>query len=93
MWWGWVVGKEAMTAVSLDRFVADEQDGVGPLFDWFGNGDAACRFRDRYQGRSRQASVAFPREQYRDIGAVVVEGRGFDLTSRWNGKPSWGSGG
>ena len=25
--------------VSLDGYIADENDGVGPLFDWFGNGD------------------------------------------------------
>ena len=26
-------------AVSLDGFVADEHDQVGPLFDWYDNGD------------------------------------------------------
>ena len=27
--------------VSLDRFVADDNDDVGPLFDWYGDGDVA----------------------------------------------------
>ena len=26
-------------AVSLDGYMADDDDNVGPLFDWFGNGD------------------------------------------------------
>ena len=27
-------------AVSVDGFIADENDQVGPLFDYYGNGDA-----------------------------------------------------
>jgi hypothetical protein len=34
------VGKTIMGAVvSLDGFIADDNDDVGPLFDWYGNGD------------------------------------------------------
>ncbi len=29
----------AAAAMSLDGFVADAADEVGPLFDWYGNGD------------------------------------------------------
>ncbi len=25
--------------VSLDGFIADDNDAVGPLFDWYANGD------------------------------------------------------
>ena len=32
--------------VSLDGFIADENDEVGPLFDWLGNGDVAWAFND-----------------------------------------------
>ena len=31
-------------AVSLDGFIADDSDEVGPLFDWYGNGDVAWSF-------------------------------------------------
>ena len=40
------MGKTMMGAVvSLDGFMADNNDGVGPLFDWLGNGDvgSTCR--------------------------------------------------
>ena len=34
------MGKVVMhNVVSVDGFIADEHDGVGPLFDWYGNGD------------------------------------------------------
>ena len=29
----------AVAAMSLDGFIADTSDAVGPLFDWYGNGD------------------------------------------------------
>ncbi len=33
-----IMGKTIMGAiVSLDGFMADDNDGVGPLFDWLGN--------------------------------------------------------
>jgi len=28
-----------VASMSLDGFVADPSDDVGPLFDWYGNGD------------------------------------------------------
>jgi hypothetical protein len=38
---GQIMGKTIMgvAAVSLDGFIADDNDGVGPLFDWLGSGD------------------------------------------------------
>jgi hypothetical protein len=33
-------------AVSLDGFIADEHDRVGPLSDWYGNGDVVVTFSD-----------------------------------------------
>ena len=34
-------------SMSLDGFVADRSDEVGPLFDWFGNGDVTVPMADR----------------------------------------------
>jgi hypothetical protein len=34
------MGKTVMgAAVSLDGFIADDNDGIGPFFDWYANGD------------------------------------------------------
>jgi hypothetical protein len=32
--------------MSLDGFVADDNDQVGPLFDWYSNGDVEYRGSD-----------------------------------------------
>ena len=41
------VGRAVMgAAVSRDGYIADDQDGVGPLFDRYGNGDVAGRSRE-----------------------------------------------
>ncbi|MGH3093556.1 MAG: dihydrofolate reductase, partial [Gaiellaceae bacterium] len=77
--------------VSLDGFMADDSDGVGPLFDWLGNGDVAWRFPGAdYEARSTQASADFMLSQYADMAAVVIGRRVFDMTNGWNGKPAAG---
>jgi hypothetical protein len=39
------MGKTIMGAVvSLDGFIANDNDDVGPLFDWYANGDVAWSF-------------------------------------------------
>jgi dihydrofolate reductase len=86
------VGKTIMGAVvSLDGFMADDDDGVGPLFDWYGNGDVAWSFPGSPgESRSTQASADFMRSHYRDMAAVVIGRRLFDLTDGWGGTPAAG---
>jgi dihydrofolate reductase len=87
-----IMGKSVMgAAVSLDGFIADDNDGVGPLFDWYGNGDVTWAFEGADdECRTTQASADFMRSQYRDVAAVVIGRRLFDLTNGWNGKPAAG---
>jgi dihydrofolate reductase len=86
------VGKTIMGAVvSLDGFIADDDDNVGPLFDWFGNGDVTWSFPGSSDvSRTTQASADFVAGQYANLGAVVIGRRLFDLTNGWNGKPAAG---
>jgi dihydrofolate reductase len=86
------MGKTVMGAVvSLDGFIADDNDGVGPLFDWYGNGDVTWSFPGTDdEARSTQASADFMRSHYRDVAAVVIGRRLFDLTNGWSGKPAAG---
>ena len=55
------MGKTVMGAVvSLDGFIADDNDDVGPLFDWYGNGDVTWAFEGAdYECRTTQASADF----------------------------------
>ena len=87
------MGKTIMgaAAVSLDGFIADDNDGVGPLFDWLGNGDVAWSFPGTDgESRTTQASADFMLSHYRNLAANVIGRRLFDLTNGWNGKPAAG---
>jgi dihydrofolate reductase len=77
--------------VSLDGFIADDNDGVGPLFDWYGNGDVSWSFEGSDgESRSTQASADFMRAHYAELAVVVIGRRLFDLTNGWDGKPAAG---
>ena len=62
------MGKTIMGAVvSLDGFMADDNDGVGPLFDWLGNGEVAWSFPGSDdESRTSQASADFMLDLYGD---------------------------
>jgi dihydrofolate reductase len=75
--------------VSLDGFIADDDDDdVGPLFDWYGNGEVAWSYpgSDR-EARSTQASADLMRSVYGNVAASVIGRRVFDIAKGWNGKP------
>jgi dihydrofolate reductase len=81
--------------VSVDGYIADRNDGVGALFDWYFLGDEEYRHGShnyRPQGGYRPvgASAALLRETWPRVGAAVVGRRLFDLTDGWTGKPAVG---
>jgi dihydrofolate reductase len=87
------MGRAIMGAVvSLDGFIADEKDDVGPLFDWYLNGDVEWRFYDGQEppARSTQASADFMKAVYPQTAAVVIGRRLFDQTNGWGGVPAAG---
>jgi dihydrofolate reductase len=86
------MGKTVMGAVvSLDGVIADDNDGVGPLFDWYGNGVVSWSFEGSDgECRTTQASADFMRAHYADLAVVVIGRRLFDLTNGWDGKPAAG---
>jgi dihydrofolate reductase len=87
------MGKTIMgvAAVSLDGFIADDRDDVGPLFDWLGTGDVSWTLPGSDRAvRGTQASADFMQSHYRNVAANVIGRRLFDLTNGWNGKPAVG---
>jgi dihydrofolate reductase len=81
----------ASAAVSLDGFVADTADAVGPLFDWYNNGDVELYGTD--SGRPfhvSKASADYINSVWPTIGAVVIGRHLFDLTNGWHGVPAVG---
>jgi dihydrofolate reductase len=77
--------------MSLDGFIADPSGGVGPLFDWYGNGDVEFTGADPDRVfRTTQASADYTRAAWARIRATVVGRRLFDLTNGWDGRPPVG---
>jgi dihydrofolate reductase len=81
----------ANAAMSLDGFVADTADAVGPLFDWYGNGDMEITAGDPDRVfRVTAATAEYLRATWPNMGAAVIGRRLFDLTNGWNGRPAVG---
>ncbi|WP_149259211.1 dihydrofolate reductase family protein [Actinomadura sp. K4S16] len=87
------------SAASVDGFIADEKDDVGPLHDWYFNGDtpitgdvgeqydhsgAGSRFR------VSKASAGYVRSMWESIGAIIMGRALFDLVNGWEGRPPAG---
>ncbi|GAA2007834.1 dihydrofolate reductase family protein [Catenulispora subtropica] len=78
-------------AVSLDGFLADDQDGVGPLFDFYANGSVPVEAGDTSYGfRTSPATAAYLSECWSRVGAVIMGRTLFDTTNGWNGRPAVG---
>jgi dihydrofolate reductase len=71
----------AEMSMSLDGFVADPFDEVGPLFDWYGNGDVETPTADpeRWTFRTSAASAEYLRELLERTRALVAGRRLFDI--------------
>jgi dihydrofolate reductase len=83
----------ASFCMSLDGFVANEDGNVGPLFDWYFNGDVEITppgYPITY--RMSEASAHYWNSEFAHIdGAAFVSGRRvFDYTKGWGGTPPTG---
>jgi dihydrofolate reductase len=86
------MGKVVMTAaVSLDGFVADEQDRPGPIFDWYANGEVAVHLGDEERVFHVSPPTAEFLAEVRDRTAATIIGRRlFDIVDGWGGRPAAG---
>ena len=83
------VGKVVMySSVSVDGFVADENDQPGPLFDWLSSGDVPLD--ESGELKVSQTSYDYTRPYWDQIGATIVGRHVFDMTDGWDGKPPGG---
>jgi dihydrofolate reductase len=79
---------------SLDGYIADEHDDVGPLHDWYFNGDQPIlddRDADVHGGspfRISAASVEYVREMWSRQSVLVIGRHLFDMTNGWEGRPA-----
>jgi dihydrofolate reductase len=74
--------------VSVDGYLADEHDDVGPLFEWYFNGDT-----DIVEGgpfKISKASAGYVRSMWDSIGSMVIGRHLFDTINGWEGTPPTG---
>ena len=80
-----------VATMSLDGFVARPDDSVGPLFDWFADGDVDVTAADEARVfRTARSSAEWIREQWGRIRVGVVGRHLFDHTHGWEGRPPTG---
>jgi dihydrofolate reductase len=73
--------------MSLDGFIANPSGDVGPLFDWYGNGNVEIRWPGMgLVTHSTPPSAAYLRDVIARAGALVVGRRVFDYTKGWGGQ-------
>ena len=75
-------------SVSVDGFIADENDQPGPLFDWLVSGDVPLDSSGVL--KVSQPSYDYVRPYWDRIGLTVVGRHVFDLTDGWDGTPPSG---
>jgi dihydrofolate reductase len=74
--------------VSVDGFIADDNDDVGPLFEWYFNGDT--ELSEGGGMKVSETSAGYVRPMWDRIGSMVIGRRLFDQTNGWEGKPPAG---
>jgi dihydrofolate reductase len=83
------VGAVVMYAsVSVDGFIADENDQPGPLFDWLTSGDVSLD--DSGVLKVSQTSYDYIRVYWDSIGTTIAGRHVFDITDGWDGQPPAG---
>jgi dihydrofolate reductase len=82
--------------VSLDGYIADEHDDVGPLHEWYFAGDQPIRAEDDADAhggspfRVSAASADYVRGVWSRLSVLVIGRHQFDLMNGWDGTPPAG---
>src|ERR1044071_2103329 len=83
----------AIMSMSLDGYVADRNDGVGEVFDWyFTSGDVEFNTggSDSMTFKVSEPSAQHIRGLTSELGAVLTGRRTFDKAEGWGGNHAWG---
>jgi dihydrofolate reductase len=76
----------ASLTMSVDGFIARPDDSVGPLFDWYDNGDTEVRWPGMGMvSHVTTASADYLHDTIEGAGALVVGRRVYDYTNGWGG--------
>ncbi|WP_330181494.1 dihydrofolate reductase family protein [Nocardia sp. NBC_01503] len=86
--------------MSVDGFIADKNDDVGPLHEWYFSGDTPITEPAGEPGfdhsgtesgfKVSRASADYVRDTWASIGTIVMGRNLFDLVNGWEGQPPAG---
>src|SRR4030095_1535115 len=83
----------ATMSMSLDGYIADLNDGVAEVFDWYMNsGDVEFNTggSDPMTFKVSGPSAEHLRGLWSELGAVLTGRRTFDVAQGWGGNHAWG---
>ena len=83
----------AIMSMSLDGYVADRNDGVAEVFDWyFNSGDVQIQTggADAMTFKVSGPSAEHVRALTSGLGAVLTGRRTFEVAQGWGGRHAWG---
>ena len=83
----------AIMSMSLDGYVADLNDGVAEVFDWyFTSGDVEIQTggSDPMTFKVSAPSAVHLRALWYELGAVLTGRRTFEVADGWGGNHAWG---
>ena len=83
----------AVMSMSLDGFVADRNDGVNEVFDWYfnsGNVEFTSGGSDPMTFKVSEPSAEHLRRLWSELGAILTGRRTFEVAHGWNGNHPWG---
>jgi dihydrofolate reductase len=82
----------ALMSMSLDGYVADSNDGVDEVFDWYFSGDVEIPMpstRSDMTFRVSPPSADHLRSLMAEVGAMLTGRRTFDRAGGWDGRHPW----
>ncbi len=82
----------AIMSMSLDGYVADLNDGVAEVFDWYTSGDVEIQTggSDPMTFKVSEPSAQHLRGLASELGAMLTGRRTFDVAGGWGGNHAWG---
>jgi dihydrofolate reductase len=83
----------AIMSMSLDGYVADDNDGVAEVFDWYSSsGDVEFHTggSDPMTFNVSEPSAEHLRALWSELGAVLTGRRTFEVADGWGGNHAWG---
>src|SRR5882757_2853534 len=82
----------AIMSMSLDGYVADLNDGVAEVFDWYFSGDVEIPIggSDPMTFRVSRPSAEHLHALISELGAMLTGRRTFDVAQGWGGNHAWG---